>query len=514
MFSVSGWNISAPLKAQEDNSAAAAKPENPKKRKRLNQAKSTPVTAENVVDLWSKHIGDEEDGAAKRPKLDQAGKKKRVRKPKGPKDGNEKSPKVDEDDQQTEPTEPEPIPQSVDDSSAQKPKKDKKSNKDKKDKLRKPVEASNPTDKPAKPTKPTSTTAATTLSLPPAVNLTPLQTSMRAKLASARFRHLNQTLYTTTSTSALSLFTQNPDMFTEYHAGFAQQVEVWPENPVDTYIADIRARGAVKLNAKGERKGHKTDAEAGVPPLPRVHGECTIADLGCGSARLAAELQPQLKKLHIQIRSFDLAAPSPLIEKADIASLPLPPSSIDIAIFCLALMGTNWTDFIDEAWRVLRWRGELWVAEIKSRFAGRKDKVVEHSVGKKKKHGNQRSEAERKRAVEAETKTEDALAVEVDGVEAKRETDVAAFVDVLRGRGFVLDGDTASAVDMGNKMFVRLRFIKGATPVRGKNVRKEGAAGAGAETWKPKQKGKWLEEPAISPEDENAVLKPCVYKLR
>ncbi|RVD83370.1 uncharacterized protein DFL_007759 [Arthrobotrys flagrans] len=64
-----------------------------------------------------------------------------------------------------------------------------------------------------------------------APTLTPLQEKMRQKLSGARFRHLNQLLYTTPSQDSLSLFKGQPEMFRDYHSGFRQQVESWPENP-------------------------------------------------------------------------------------------------------------------------------------------------------------------------------------------------------------------------------------------------------------------------------------------
>ena len=44
-------------------------------------------------------------------------------------------------------------------------------------------------------------------------------------------------------------------------------------------------------------------------------------------------------------------------------------SSVDAAIFCLALMGTDYGSFLTEACRVLRKGGLLWIAEVRSRFA-------------------------------------------------------------------------------------------------------------------------------------------------
>ena len=56
--------------------------------------------------------------------------------------------------------------------------------------------------------------------MPLKAKLTPMQAAMRQKLISARFRHLNETLYTAPSADALQLFDANPEMFEDYHAGF------------------------------------------------------------------------------------------------------------------------------------------------------------------------------------------------------------------------------------------------------------------------------------------------------
>ncbi|XP_058186251.1 ribosomal RNA-processing protein 8 isoform X3 [Rhododendron vialii] len=47
---------------------------------------------------------------------------------------------------------------------------------------------------------------------------------------------------------------------------------------------------------------------------------------------------------------------------------PLDTSSIDVAVFCLSLMGTNFASYLREAHRVLKKSGWLLIAEVKSRF--------------------------------------------------------------------------------------------------------------------------------------------------
>ncbi len=104
-------------------------------------------------------------------------------------------------------------------------------------------------------------------------------------------------------------------------------------NPVDLMIGELRAQPA----------------------------KLVVADFGCGDARLAASV-PQ------RVHSFDLHALNDRVTVCDVAHVPLPDASVDVAVFCLSLMGTNLDDFIAEAYRVLRPRGQLKVAEVRSRF--------------------------------------------------------------------------------------------------------------------------------------------------
>ena len=64
----------------------------------------------------------------------------------------------------------------------------------------------------------------------------------RRKLNAARFRYLNEQLYTTTGSEAFQMFKNDKEAFQVYHDGFQGQVEKWPVNPVDIIIADIKSK--------------------------------------------------------------------------------------------------------------------------------------------------------------------------------------------------------------------------------------------------------------------------------
>ncbi|OAL03240.1 hypothetical protein IQ06DRAFT_291077 [Phaeosphaeriaceae sp. SRC1lsM3a] len=574
MFSVPGWNVCEPIATQVEK----PKPKDPnklgKKALKRKEKQEQRVNAENIGELWDKVVDGRDATAQAKPVAEtnggeeagegvqeKRGKKRKRGKSNKDKQANEdgaaKEGHISADAEETvKPQDAETSTFKPTTTTTTTTEGESKRDKKKRKKDAKSNETATPKAPELQPTDLTSL-------IPEPAGLTALQKSMRSKLASARFRHLNESLYTKPSNESLSLFKDDPSMFEDYHRGFAQQVEVWPSNPVDGYVSSILSRGRVRnrdpwKDKKRQLKGKGGSTKASEPeseitavgvrltgdskPLPRNHkGHCTIADLGCGTASLAYRLQPHLNDLHISLHSFDLSKPTgpsaPLVTVADISALPLAPGSVDVAIFCLALMGTNWLDFIDEAYRVLRWRGELWVSEIKSRF-GRVERkkggaVPINSIGslrkpdkKSKKDQKKGDRPEEEGIVDSADEAE--LAERVDGAEGKEGTDVSAFVEVLRKRGFVLDAlpeKQSEAIHLGNKMFVKMQFIKGSQPIAGKNAKE------GAKERADKAEGKFNTDRAlkfgmrgkkfnaVADEDEDdekdmKVLKPCLYKIR
>jgi ribosomal RNA-processing protein 8 len=163
---------------------------------------------------------------------------------------------------------------------------------------------------------------------------------MRAKLSGGHFRMLNEQLYTTKGDAALELVKNNPGVFDAYHEGFREQVKKWPKNPVHKCFEWLQ---------------HKPS-------------DCVVADFGCGDAELA-KLVGKTKTMY----SLDLETPAraPFVIACNMANTPLESNSIDVVVFSLSLMGTDYHKFIEEASRVLKVKGILWIAEVKSRFDGK-----------------------------------------------------------------------------------------------------------------------------------------------
>ena len=168
-----------------------------------------------------------------------------------------------------------------------------------------------------------------------------LNNKMSKRLSGARFRWINEKLYTCTGSEALKLFSESPDLFSVYHQGFEEQASKWQVNPLDHMIEYV-----------------------GTLPNSSV-----IADFGCGNAKLSQSVP------HV-VHSFDLVEANDHVTACDMSSVPLPDSSVDVCIFCLSLMNSNVIDFILEARRVLRIDGILRICEIRSRIDNMKDFIT------------------------------------------------------------------------------------------------------------------------------------------
>ena len=187
-----------------------------------------------------------------------------------------------------------------------------------------------------------------------------LQKAFQERLTGSRFRHLNEELYTSTSTIAFQRFQQNPSLFDEYHEGFRHQVEQWPINPVTIIVEQLRKLYQTKMKTESSKKKMK---------------KIVVADFGCGEAELARQIllirDINSNVCPFTVHSFDLVAKGPnaeLITACDAAHTPITAGTVDYGIFCLALMGTNLADFIREGHRVLKPDGRLFIVEVRSRF--------------------------------------------------------------------------------------------------------------------------------------------------
>ncbi|GHJ84058.1 hypothetical protein NliqN6_0460 [Naganishia liquefaciens] len=250
----------------------------------------------------------------------------------------------------------------------------------------------------------------------PQTPMTSLQSSLAHKLSSAKFRWLNEQLYTLPSTQAWDLMREEGgSAFADYHDSHRQQTAAWPSPPLPYIISAIRA----------------------TQPARTLH---VIVDLGCGDASLAKQLNGHGGYV---VLSYDLVGDIQPVSSAAAAAaaaptgprgwvvpgdfldaVPLPgepggheyalagwpaaasvpedgnkkkkkktttkrgkgvaeeaaaapvPHVVDSVVCCLSLMGVNWVGGIYEACRILKTGGVFHIAEVTSRLISHKEFIA------------------------------------------------------------------------------------------------------------------------------------------
>lgn len=231
--------------------------------------------------------------------------------------------------------------------------------------------------------------------------------SVTRRLAGSRFRVLNEAFYTESSLQTQERLRINPAEFMDYHRGYQEQVSKWEVNPIALFI-DLLERilagdtgsgdgfatmaGASSTNSVGiglldaelvqnlqdlevrhPTKFSKVDKHQIFPSFTGLTREDirAIGDMGCGEAALAKAIATKYSP-GVAVHSFDLVALNSHVTVANIRALPLERHALDLAVYCLSLMGSDYVSFIKEAFRVVRPGGELWLAEVNSRITNTK----------------------------------------------------------------------------------------------------------------------------------------------
>ena len=120
---------------------------------------------------------------------------------------------------------------------------------------------------------------------------------------------------------------QNPQNWFDYHKARHENMKTWPEIPYEYIATKIKNKNRV------------------------------VADFGCGE-NLMRTFIPNNK-----VYSFDHVAIDDTVIACDMCHTPLEDESIDIAVFSLALWGSNFEDYFKEAYRLLNYDGLMYIAE-------------------------------------------------------------------------------------------------------------------------------------------------------
>jgi len=148
------------------------------------------------------------------------------------------------------------------------------------------------------------------------------------------FSNLNRLWNQSRSETTHQRLQANPEEWAQYHTLYRESRKDWTVIPYEEMIRWCQRRSGY-----------------------------TIGDLGCGEAKLAEAVSDR----HT-VYSFDHIAVNDKVIACDMAHVPLEYEALDVAIFSLSLMGSNFTDYLREAYRTLKLDGQLHIIEASSRF--------------------------------------------------------------------------------------------------------------------------------------------------
>jgi hypothetical protein len=152
------------------------------------------------------------------------------------------------------------------------------------------------------------------------------------------FKNFNTKLIMSTSENNFKRIQKDPESWYAYHSALNENKKKWSFDPNEEWIEKISKM----------KKSFK------------------IGDFGCGEAMIARTFGKNRT-----VHSFDLHSDDKeLVQECNIKSTPLKNESIDIAVYNLSLMGTDWKDFIKEAQRVLEFQGRLFISDTENHLKG------------------------------------------------------------------------------------------------------------------------------------------------
>ena len=93
-----------------------------------------------------------------------------------------------------------------------------------------------------------------------------------------------------------------------------------------------------------------------------------IGDFGCGENLLSKEIENK-------VYAFDHVSIDENVVSCDLTNVPLDNNSLDVAVFSLSLMGTNYIEYLKEAYRVLKPMAQIFISEPSKRWEGRENEL-------------------------------------------------------------------------------------------------------------------------------------------
>ena len=160
------------------------------------------------------------------------------------------------------------------------------------------------------------------------VELTPVEIKKRV-IKYGDFTKLNNKINSENSETTHRRMLKDPREWEEYHRRYREARKTWLIVPYE----EITKR------------------------ITQLSPRLLIGDFGCGEGMILKAFGQN------RVYRFDHVAINSNVTACDIKDTGLPDEAIDVAVFCLSLMGRNWQEYIAEAKRCLATNGYLLIAE-------------------------------------------------------------------------------------------------------------------------------------------------------
>ncbi len=155
------------------------------------------------------------------------------------------------------------------------------------------------------------------------------------------FSEMNRVWSVSNSTTTGERLKDNPEEWYQYHTLYRERRQEWNEIPYEVIGSKIKNRP-----------------------------DWIVGDFGCGENLLS-------KSIPNKVHSFDHVAIDETVTACDISNVPLKDNVLDVVVFSLSLMGTNYRDYLVEGHRTLRPFGLIMICEPKSKWEGREGELVD-----------------------------------------------------------------------------------------------------------------------------------------
>ena len=146
------------------------------------------------------------------------------------------------------------------------------------------------------------------------------------------FSELNRKWSISRSSNTFERLKSDPFEWNYYHTQYREKRKEWDEIPYEEIAKKIKTRE-----------------------------DWVVADLGCGENLLS-------KEINNKVHAFDyIAKEGEGVIACDMSNVPLDDNKVDVAVFSLSLMGSNYEEYLKESYRILKPYGNLFIAEPKKK---------------------------------------------------------------------------------------------------------------------------------------------------